>query len=203
MNYPSAGYFDDIPCAAVSYLYSRVCRRTVGYTLASNGKYYKALHITQNPINTSSAKALCRAEGAQLASAPYGAEDNQAMAQFRAQLSNLGMSFPTEFFFYVDGTDVVDEKLWVLPDGQLGGPCLNFVRSTHQSYINPNKMNTGRRFNSNLRGSDPGQIWHGVEPSGNTDQNCLVLALNGLLDMPCDWMPLSTMRGKVLCEFSP
>ena len=126
MNYMCAGSFDDIACGG-SYMHWRLCRRTVGYNLASNGKYYKVLHLSQKVTSFSSVKAMCRAEGAQLAIAPYGAEDNRAMAQVRAQLSNMGMSSPTDFFLYIDGTDASADNLWILPDGQSGGLCLVLI----------------------------------------------------------------------------
>jgi hypothetical protein len=118
MGYGATGNFDDIPCGDTTGKYaSRICRRTVGYHRATNGKYYKVLQARN--INSLEARELCKKEGAQLANAPYGAEDNRAMSQYRAQVSNMGYIPETyQFgFFYVDGSNAVNKDVWILPNG--------------------------------------------------------------------------------------
>ena len=58
--------------------------KTVGYTLASNGKYYKVLHATgTSGKNHTDAKVLCEEDGARLASSPYGQNNIKAMDVFQ------------------------------------------------------------------------------------------------------------------------
>jgi hypothetical protein len=104
LMYPSS-------CTSDVVLRAAWCRRTIGYRLESNGKFYKVLHV--RGANIQQAKALCKADGGRLASAPYGPAENMAMESFRAQLSGTG------YLLFVDGTDAATENNWVLPTGNM------------------------------------------------------------------------------------
>jgi hypothetical protein len=77
--------------------------------MSTNNKYYKVLYLFNK--THPEAKAACQADGARLASAPYGLPNNDAMAMFN------GQSAATITYFLVDGTDAAAEGAWVLPDG--------------------------------------------------------------------------------------
>ena len=94
-----------------AYVRTAWCRRTVGYRLELNGKYYKVLHV--RTTNYARARTLCEAEGGRLASAPYGLQENTAMGSFRAQMAGRGPET-----LMVNGTDAAREGVWVLPNGQ-------------------------------------------------------------------------------------
>jgi hypothetical protein len=84
--------------------------KTIGYKLALNGKLYKVLHVANK--THPQARAICLADGAVLASAPYGQENIIAMDMLQAR------SATTNTYFIVDGTDAVTEGTWVLPSGK-------------------------------------------------------------------------------------
>lgn len=106
-----AGIWHDAYCWA-SFPISVVCRRTVGYKLASNGVYYRLVFArTKSHLE---ARRACQADGAQLANAPYGQQDKQAFGQFAVMLSGLGVYQG----ILVDGNDWDTEGLWKLPNGR-------------------------------------------------------------------------------------
>ena len=106
--------WSDSTCSVGSQVYSSFCRRTLGYTLASNGKYYRVLHALGK--TNIEARALCEADGGRLAYAPYGQQEIKAMERFVSQVVGLQKS-SHDYVILVDGTDEVTEGLWVLPNG--------------------------------------------------------------------------------------
>ncbi len=103
--------WNDWPCTTAPVTTSIVCRRTVGYRLASNGIYYKLMFSRTK--SHQEARRACLEDGAQLANAPYGQKDKEAFGQFVAILGGL-----TGYQgILVDGTDAETEGLWKLPNG--------------------------------------------------------------------------------------
>ncbi len=98
--------------------YAALCKRRLGYARGANGKYYKVIHKMN--VNYGQAKAACEADGARLATAPYGSLDKLAMERYVLQLTavvkydNLD---PTIYGYWVDGSDSSVEGTWMLPDG--------------------------------------------------------------------------------------
>ncbi len=113
LGYGGIGRWDDVSCKESNnpWLF---CRRTVGYKLAINGVYYKLLY--SRPKSHQEALQMCKADGAQLANAPYGQLDRDAFGQFAALLWGLfGRSVLDGII--VDGTDNEIDGLWKIPNG--------------------------------------------------------------------------------------
>jgi hypothetical protein len=103
-------------------VYSSLCRRTIGYTVASNKVYFKVLHVLNK--THAEARVLCQEDGGRLADAPYGVEDKQAMWMFLAQLAPIREGGLIGVFL-VDGSDAQTQNTWVLSDGALSN-CLSY-----------------------------------------------------------------------------
>ena len=108
--------WDDVACDGSDYSapLSRLCMRTVGYSLASNRRFYKIMHEI-NKYHTE-AMALCLADGGRIAIAPYGPTEIKAIEPYVAQMSGL-RDLAKQSMFRLDGTDAAVEGIWNLPDG--------------------------------------------------------------------------------------
>ena len=113
-NYGGPWLWDDATCSELSLRYSRICSKTIGYTRAVNGKYYKKLDVFM--VTHAEARQLCEAEGARLAIAPYGSADWKAFEKYTIELSLMRTKTPAPGYL-VDGTDEGSEGTWRLPNG--------------------------------------------------------------------------------------